>query len=60
MIWRNEYATHWARRFAWLPTQLDDGLTVWLDWYEQRYVPHAPPEAPESLHAVGYWERRPV
>ena len=60
VIWNNEYATTWQRRFAWWPTMLDAGVSVWLCRYEQRYVPGPPPGAPESLHAIGYWERRPI
>lgn len=60
MIWHNEYAETWQRRFAWWPQQLSDGLSMWLGWYEQRFIPHAPPGVSEDLHIVGYWERRPV
>lgn len=55
MIWCNRYAEEWVRRFALLPTELAGGRTVWLGWYEERYVPIA-----GCASICGRWERQPV
>jgi hypothetical protein len=49
MIWQNKYHPDWVRRFAFTPKKVKGGHTVWLGWYERRF-----------LRVEGRWERRAV
>ncbi len=56
MIWQNEYSTTWRTRFAWLPVSLFDGRTVWLQRFQERYVPQTGCEW--DIHGSGIWQRK--
>jgi hypothetical protein len=60
MKWRNSHgvrqdATDWHRAYAWLPTRLNSGDTVWFEYYERRWQ-----WSRFAMWATGWWERRPV
>lgn len=39
MLFVRPASEQWTRQFAWLPTQLNDSQTIWLEFYEWRYSP---------------------
>lgn len=54
MKWHNENYPKGIRKFAWFPTTLQGGKTVWLEYYFQRY---RVVECGCSIDATGWIQR---
>jgi hypothetical protein len=60
MVYKNDYYPDWVKKFAFFPVSVTGGRTVWLGYYEQRYVEIKKGENKCSCHTVGRWEYRLV
>lgn len=62
MIWgeTREQRPRWGSAFAWLPVGLNDGRTIWLEWYEYKDDPLAvrPADRRHYRAAGSDWEPR--
>lgn len=74
MRWLDKYSPKWQKKFAFLPTRMNDiGEFIWLEYYYQRYekiskyvkdlddqtLSKIPPDSEPSQFLRGMWFRQP-
>jgi len=57
MLYYNDYYKGWTRKFALFPKNIGSGMTVWFQFYYQKYVEYpSPVKCCDGCQIVGEWE----